>query len=145
MTGSASLEGWKHGDCPPAPFDASASLRHLRVTISMTFEVVERFAAAFAAPQRLAGSRTELRQHLGILGAALRTGHLLRAEQRTAGARGLRRRDAVFPELAAAVVAHPVGGPGWRQHGAHFWIAKTFALQRQLDFESDHVHRGAAG
>src|SRR5882724_1055509 len=111
----------------------------------MTFEVVERFAAALAAPQRLAGGRAELRQHLGIPGAALRALDLLYAEQRAAGARGLRRGDAVFPELPAAIVAHPVGGPGRRQHGAHFWFAKTLALQRQLDFEADHVHRGAAG
>src|SRR5258708_17630776 len=122
-----------------------APTRWLAMTISMTFEIVERFAAALAAPQRLAGGRTELRQQLGILRAALRTGHLLYAEQRAARASCLRRRDAVFPELAAAVFAHPVRCPGPCQHGAHFWIAKTLALQRQLDLHREHFHRRAAG
>ena len=43
-------------------------------TWSMTLEIVERFAAGLAAPQRLAGGRAELGQQLGIGGAALRTG-----------------------------------------------------------------------
>ena len=66
----------------------------------MAFEIVERLAAALAAPQRLAGGRTELGQHFGIPGAALRACHLLHAEQRAAGASSLRRRDAVFPTRA---------------------------------------------
>src|SRR3981081_189779 len=107
-------------------------------TCSMTFEIVERFAATFAAPQRLAGGRTEFRQHFGILGAALRARHLLQAEQRTAAAGGLRRRDAVRFELAAAVFAHPVSGPGRRQHGADFWMAKALALPRHPHFTRDH-------
>src|SRR6266404_153507 len=86
-------------------------------TRSVTFEIIERLAAALAAPQRLARGRTEFGQHLGIPGAALRARHLLYPEQRAAGATGQRRRDAVLPELAAAVLAHPVGGPGRRQHG----------------------------
>src|SRR4051794_7325862 len=105
----------------------------------MTLEIVERLAAAFAAPQRLAGGRAEFGKHLGIVRTALRARHSLLAEQRTAGACGLRRRDAVFPELAAAILAHPVGGPGRRQHGANFWPRETGALQRQFDFERDHV------
>src|SRR6266481_10067339 len=81
-------------------------------TRSVTFEIVERFSAALAAPQRLARGRTEFGQHLGIPGAALRACHLLHPEQRAAGATGQRWRDAVLPELAATVFAHPVGGPG---------------------------------
>src|SRR5205807_3104569 len=53
--------------------------------------------------------------------------------------------NAVFPELAAAVLAHPVGGPDWRQHGADLWTLKTFTLQCQFDLERDHVHRRTAG
>src|SRR3954454_23786333 len=97
----------------------------------MTLEIVERLAAALAAPQRLAGRRAEFRNHLGIAGSALRTADYLLAEQRAAGAGCLRRRDAVFLQLAAAIVTHPVGGPGRRQHGANLWIAYAFALQRQ--------------
>src|SRR6187399_815031 len=111
----------------------------------MTLEIIERLAAALAAPQRLAGGRAEFGQHFGMAGAALRARHLLLAEQRAAGTRGLRRCDAVFPELAAAVLAHPVGGPGWRQHGADFWPRDAGALQRQLDFERNHVHCRTAG
>src|SRR5260370_29491502 len=109
-------------------------------TCSMTFEIVERFAAAFAAPQRLAGGRAEFRQHLGVLGAALRARHLLHAEQRAAGAGGLRRRDAVRCELAAAVLAHPVGGPGRRQHGADFLISKALPPPRPPDFPWGHFY-----
>src|ERR1035437_10526592 len=78
-------------------------------TCSVTLEIVERFAAALAAPQRLAGGRTEFGEHFGILGAALRTRNLLYAEQRASAAARLRRRDAVLPELAAARLAPPVG------------------------------------
>src|SRR5687767_2957376 len=103
--------------------DCSASLAmRLRVMMfcqtSMALEIIDRFAGALAAPQRLAGGRAELAEHLGIHGAALRARHLFDTEQRAAGAAGLGRRDAVFPEFAAAVLAHPVGGPGRRQHGA---------------------------
>src|ERR1700731_264911 len=71
-------------------------------TCSMTFEIVERFAAALAAPQRLAGGRTEFRQHFGILGAALRARHLLHAEQRAAGAGGLRRPSSLIQSVVQA-------------------------------------------
>src|SRR5580704_12068753 len=107
-------------------------------TCSVTFEIIERLAAVLAAPQRLAGSRAEFGQYLGISRAALRTRYLLDPEQRAAGASRLRWRDAVFVQLAAAAVAHPVGGPGRRQHGAHLRMAKPLALQRHLDFQSDH-------
>src|SRR5260221_13716129 len=98
----------------------------------MTLEIIERFAAALAAPQRLAGGLSELGKHFGFFRAALRARHLLFAEQRAAAASRLRRRDAVFPEFAAAIVAHPVRGPGRRQHGADFRPADALALQRQL-------------
>src|SRR5713101_6607704 len=71
-------------------------------TCSMTFEIVERFAAALAAPQRLAGGRAEFRQHLGIPGAALRARHLLHAEQRAAGVRGLRRPSSLIQSVVQA-------------------------------------------
>src|SRR3954470_11663274 len=74
-------------------------------TSSMTLEIVERLAAAPAAPQRLAGRRAEFREQFGIVGAALRTGDDLLAEQRTASTAGLRRCDAIFLQLAAPVVA----------------------------------------
>src|ERR1700704_2968940 len=105
---SLTANRWKRGidaDITPKP--------------SMTFEIVERLAASLAAPQRLAGGRTEFGEHLGILRAALRTRHLLDAEQPSAPTAGARRRDAVFLELAPAVFAHPVGGPGRRQHRVH--------------------------
>src|SRR5665213_4571965 len=111
----------------------------------MTLEIIEGFAAALAAPQRLAGGRAEFGQHFCFAGATLRARYLLLAEQRAARVRRLRRRDAVFPEFAAAILAHPVGGPGRRQHGADFWARDAGAFQRQLDFERDHVHRGTAG
>src|SRR5438270_8884943 len=88
-------------------------------TLSMALEIIERLATALAAPQRLAGSGAEFGKHFGILGAALRTAHLKLAEQRAARASPPRRRDAVFFQLSAAVVAHPVSGPGRRQHGAN--------------------------
>src|SRR5437868_1319326 len=110
----------------------------------MTLEIVERLAARLAAPQRLAGGRAEFGKHFGIGGAALRTGHLLLAEQRAARTGSLRRRDAVFAEFAAAVLAHPVGGPCRRQHGADFWMRNAGALQRQFDLDRDHVHRWTA-
>src|ERR1700712_139185 len=87
-------------------------------TSSMALEIVEWLAAALAAPQRLAGGRTEFGEHFGIVGAALRARHRLFAEQRAASASGLRRRDAIRFQLATAIVAHPVGSPGRRQHGA---------------------------
>src|SRR3954470_9204429 len=74
---------------------------------SMTLEIIERLAAALAAPQRLAGSRAEFGEHFGIAGAALWARHSLHAEQRAAGAGWLRRRDAIFLQLAAAGIAHP--------------------------------------
>src|SRR5581483_4049109 len=107
----------------------------------MTLEIVEGLAAAPAAPQRLAGGRTKFGKYLGILRAALRTGDALYAEQCAPGARRTWRSNAVFAQLAAAILAHPVGGPGGRQHGVNFRIPKTFAFQRKLDFERDHVHR----
>ena len=65
--------------------DCFASLAMTDITMaSMTFEIIKRFAAALAAPQRLAGGRAKFGQQLGIPGAALRTGHLLFAEQRAA-------------------------------------------------------------
>src|ERR1700723_2579843 len=106
----------------------------------MTLEIIKGFTAALATPQRLAGGRAEFGQQFGIFGAALRASHLLLAEQRAAAASSLWRRNALVPGLAAAVVAHPVGGPGRRQHGADFWAAATFALQRQFDLAWDHVH-----
>src|SRR5437763_10505905 len=114
-------------------------------TCSVTLEIVERLAAALAAPQRLAGGRAEFGEPFGILRTASRTCDLLHAEQRAARVRGQRRRNAVFPKLAAAVLAYPVGGPGRRQHGADVWMTKTFALQRQFDLQRDHVHRRTAG
>src|SRR5882757_10091713 len=91
------------------------TLRVMTVTrTSVTLEIIKRFTAALAAPQRLAGGRTELRKHLGIAGAALRARHLLHAEQGAAGACGDRRRDTVVTEFAAPFLAHPVGGPGRR-------------------------------
>src|SRR3954468_19715369 len=105
------------------------------MTWSVALEIVERLAAALAAPQPLAGSRTKFRQQLGIAGAALRTGHHLRAKQRATAVSLLRRRDAVILQLAATVVAQPVRGPGRRQHGADLCMRNTFALKRQLDFK----------
>src|SRR5664279_4829432 len=100
--------------------DCFASLAMTAIlTTLVTLEIVERFAAALAAPQRLAGGRAEFGQHFGILGTALRTRHLLFAEQRAAATARLRRRDAVFPQFPATIFAHPVGGPGWRKHGAY--------------------------
>src|SRR5215467_13609145 len=100
----------------------------------MALEVIERLAAASAAPERLAGGRAEFREQFGILRATLRTLNLLDAEQRPARACGQRRRDAVVFQLAATVLAHPVGGPGRRQHGADARIRKAGTLQRDLDF-----------
>src|SRR6202012_4236611 len=97
------------------------------MTWSMTLEIIKGFAAALAAPQRLAGGRAEFREQLGVAGAALRARDPLFGEPRAARTRGLRGGDAVFPELAAAVFAHPVGGPGRRQHGADFWLANAGA------------------
>src|SRR3954468_23303249 len=111
----------------------------------MTLEIIEGFAAGLAAPQRLAGGRTEFRQQLGILRAALRARHLLLAEQRAARVRGLRRRDAVGTELVAAVLAHPVRSPGRRQHSANLRPADAGAFQRQFDFQRYHIHGGTAG
>src|SRR4051794_28898674 len=99
----------------------------------MTLEIIERFAARLATPQRLAGGRAEFGQQLGIPRTALRARHLLLAEQRAARAGSLRRRDAVLAELVAAVLAHPVGGPGRRQHGADGRPCETRTLQRQFD------------
>jgi hypothetical protein len=56
------------------------------IDASMTLEIIERFAASLAAPQRLAGGRAEFGQQFGILRTALRTGVLLLAEQRAARA-----------------------------------------------------------
>src|SRR5258707_4850396 len=86
-------------------------------TSSVTLEIIERLAAALAAPQRLAGGRAEFGQQFGVLGTALRARHLLLAEQRAARARCLRRRDAVFPELSPPPHAAPCRGPGRRQPG----------------------------
>src|SRR5436309_1974981 len=111
----------------------------------MTLEIIERLAAAQAAPQRLARGRAELGQYFGVLGAALRARHLLRAEQRASSTPRLRWGNAIFAELAAAVLAHPIGGPGRRQHSPHLWIAKALAFEGLLDFQRDHVHRGTPG
>src|SRR6185437_15342444 len=74
----------------------------------MTLEIIEGFAAGLAAPQRLAGGRAEFRQQLRVGRAALRARNVLHAEQCAARVCRLRRCDAVFPELAAAVL--PVVG-----------------------------------
>src|SRR5262245_11681742 len=99
----------------------------------MTLEVIEGFAAAFAAPQRLAGSRAEFGEQFGVFRTALRASHLLLAEQRTSAGSVDRRRDAVLAQLPPSVLAHPVGGPGRRQHGADGRLRDSFALQRKLD------------
>src|SRR5271165_74479 len=112
---------------------------------SMTLEIIEGFAAALAAPQRLAGGRAELGKQLGVVRAALWAPDLLHAKQRTARACWLGRRNAVGRKLPPALLAHPVSGPGRRQHGAHLWVTKTFALQRQLDLQRNHVHGRTAG
>src|SRR5665213_3274375 len=101
----------------------------------MTFKIIERLAATPAAPQRLAGGRAKFGQYFSIPRAALRASHLLLTKKCAAPRSRLRRRDAVFPELLPALLAHPVGGPGRRQHGAHPGIAKTRALQRQFDLQ----------
>src|ERR1700758_18793 len=95
---------------------------------SMTLEIIEGFAAGLAAPQRLAGGRAEFGQQLGMVRTALRAGYLLHAEQRAARACAHRWRDAVLLQLAAAILAHPVGGPGRRQHGADSRLRKSLAL-----------------
>src|SRR5215510_1603463 len=87
-------------------------------TWSMTLEVIEGFAAVLATPQRLAGGRAEFGEQFGVFRTALRAFHLLLAEQRAAAGSVDRRRDAIFPQLPPSVRAHPVGGPGRRQHGA---------------------------
>src|SRR5207237_5180467 len=104
-------------------------------TCSVTLEIVERLAAALAAPQRLAGGRAEFGEQFGIRRAALRACYLLLAEQRAAAGAVDRRRDAVFPQFSPSILAHPVRGPGRRQHGADRRPGKAFALQRQLDLQ----------
>src|SRR5947209_7202021 len=111
------------------------------VDISVTLEIIERLATVPATPQRLAGSRAEFRQNFSVFGTALRAPHQLHAEQRAAGACGKGRCDAVFLQLAPAVFAHPIRGPGRRQNGTDLRIEKSLALQRQIDFKLDHVHR----
>jgi hypothetical protein len=60
--------------------------KSVRDKASKTLEIKERLAAAIAAPQRLAGGRTEFGQQFGILRTALRTRDLLLAKQRAARA-----------------------------------------------------------
>src|SRR4051812_22331425 len=101
----------------------------------MTLEVVEGFAATLAAPQCLARCRAEFREHFGVFRATLRTDDLLFAEQSPAAGAWQRRRNAVFPELAAAGLAHPVGGPCRRQHRADLRTVDAFAGQRRFDVQ----------
>src|SRR5262245_48158066 len=97
-----------------ASFAMTAFSVRCRASLSVTFELVEWFTAALAAPQRLAGGRAEFGERLGIDRAALRARHLKLAEQRAPAGAGDRRGDAVFVQLPPAVLAHPVRGPGRR-------------------------------
>src|SRR3954447_17081590 len=81
------------------------------VDISVTLEIIERLATTPATPQRLARGRAEFRQNFGVFGTALGAPHLLHAEQRAAGACGKGRCNAVFPQLAPSILAHPIRGP----------------------------------
>jgi hypothetical protein len=74
---------------------------------SDALEIVEGFKAVAAAPLRLAGGGAELADAFEIGRAA--AGATLRA------AGGLGRRDAVFLQPRAALLAQPVGGPGRRE------------------------------
>src|SRR6478735_12159685 len=80
-------------------FAALAMTVGLASCVSMTLEIIERFAAGPAAPERLAGGGAEFGQQLGIRRAALRARNGLLAEQCAARIRSLRRCDAVGMKL----------------------------------------------
>ena len=114
---------------------------------SVALEVVERLAAGAAAPQRLAGGGAELGQTLRVRAsrsAGRRPSSTPNSAPRPAPGGG--RGDAVFAQLAAAVLGHPVGRPGRRQHGPHPRAAASPARASASSISTrDHVHRRAAG
>src|SRR5690606_28084652 len=55
------------------------------------------------------------------------------------------RGDAVVLERGAALLAHPVGGPGGRQARLDAHLADAVARQHLADVFGDLPHRGAAG
>ena len=110
----------------------------------MTLEIIERLAAAPAAPQRLAGGRAEFGQQFGILRAALRTRHLLLAEQRAAELRPAAARC----RIPGACCGRPRSSSRWSRPATARCERRpgdAGAFQRQLDFQRDHVHGRTAG
>ena len=100
----------------------------------------EGLAAGDAAVQRLAGGGAEGRQALGLVAAAARAGRgegvVDAAAEEADGlgllglqVRGAGRRDAVFLELALALGADPVGGPGRRAAQADAGRAELRGLE----------------
>ena len=108
-----------------------------------TLEVVERFAAGLAAIMRLAGRRAELAPAFRRHGVAARAGGR-RISRRRRGLRPLGRAARCQGlELAAAVGAQPVAGPGRRQH-VDRRRTDAGAPQRAQDIRLDHGGRRAA-
>src|SRR6478609_4315810 len=115
------------------------------------FEMFEGFAAAHAAVHRLAGGGAEGRQPLGVAAAAARAGHRIdpaaeEADRHRAVGRGRAgRRDAVLGQLAAAVGADPVSGPGRCALQGDIGRAEAGLVDRRQHVVLDHLGRGAAG
>ncbi len=113
---------------------------------SQALELIEGLQAGVALPQRLAGRAAEGREHHGVRGAALRTGHhRLFALQRTDVGGLLRRGDAVLLQLAPALFGDPVGGPGGGEAQLYLHGRHPALQQFLLDVGGHHVHGGAAG
>src|ERR1700733_1080829 len=94
--------------------------------LSMTLEIIERLAAALAAPQGLATRRTEFGDHLRVFRSALRTGDFRLRKQRPASAAMRRRCDAIGEQFAPALPAQPIRRPGRRQHDMDVCLADAF-------------------
>src|SRR5208337_3399692 len=101
----------------PAPTRGAGATRRLpaigppliRSAASNAFEMVERFAAGAAAPQRLARGRAEFRYALGVLRAAAGAGDVGRSlEQGALGCAAFRRRNPVGRKLLARRFAHAI-------------------------------------
>src|SRR4051794_33855430 len=123
-----------------------------RDTGSDLLHVLERLAARAAAAEGLAGGGAELALLHRVGRAAQRAGgraaggaQLRRVRSRGAD-RGLPGRgDPAGGQLAAAVGADPVGGPGGGEHGAHVDVGEPGPVQRVHQVGAHDPHRRAAG
>nr|GEU28106.1 putative aminotransferase [Tanacetum cinerariifolium] len=122
--------------------------------MSVTLEVIERFAAVQAFVQGLARRGAELADDLRVRGAAVRTrdgrsGRAARDGGVGAQAADIdhllgRRRDTVSAQLFFAAGGHPVGGPGGGELGVQHDVVHALVTQRSGNRFRYHLHGGAA-